>query len=366
MSRRSRGARVALPVLLTLSAAWAVAPVDAGAQSAAASAAPARAAAPSGAAPVFEVDPTWPKALPQGWNWDHGPDSPGSDVLGIRSDHYDHIWVTNRGSIAEYDAEGNLLQAWNASRPLNRDRQYGAIHGMFVDRHGFVWTTGRENHVVMKFTRDGKLAMVIGTYDVNNGSNDKQSMGRPADIWYDDVTHELFVADGYTNRRVVVYDGLTGAYLRHWGADGKPPVDGPRDSIPTVQLNVPHGIVGSRDGLIYVADRTNSRVQVFDHMGTFKGQGVTREGNGGAFSVALSPDPQQRWVYVTDGTGHRIWILRRSDMQVVGSFSEEGFGPGQVGRPHNITVDSKGNIYVAEASPGQRAQKFVLKSEPPQ
>jgi sugar lactone lactonase YvrE len=101
-------------------------------------------------------------------------------------------------------------------------------------------------------------------------------------------------------------------------------------------------------------------------MGNYKGQGVTREGTGGAFSVALSPDPQQRFVYVTDGTGHRVWILRRSDMQVVGSFSEEGFGPGQVGRPHNITVDSKGNIYVAEASPGQRAQKFVLKSMPPE
>jgi DNA-binding beta-propeller fold protein YncE len=244
---------------------------------------------------------------------------------------------------------------------------------MWIDKEGFVWTTGRENHVVLKFTHDGQLAQVIGTYDVTNGSDDHDAMGRPAEIWYDDATHELFVADGYTNHRVVVYDGLTGRYLRHWGADGKPPCDLPRDQCPNLQYSTPHGIVGSRDGLIYVSDRQNSRVQVFDHMGNFKMQGITREGTGGAFSVALSPDPQQRFVYVTDGTQHRVWILRRSDMQVLGSFSEAGHLPGQMGRPHNITVDSKGNIYVSEGDPpelgnlvGQRAQKFVLKSMPPE
>ena len=321
------------------------------------------------APPTFTVDPTWPKTLPQGWNWVRADTAMrGSDVLGIRADRNDHIWVTNRGTIAEYDPNGNLLQSWNASRPGDGSRQYGAIHGMFIDREGNVWTTGRENHVVLKFSKTGQLLQVIGVYDETNGSDDKERMGRPAEIWLDDDTKELFVADGYTNHRVVVFDSQTGKYLRHWGADGKPPCDLPRAECPNLQYQTPHGIVGSRDGLIYVADRTNSRVQVFDHMGNYKGQGVTREGTGGAFSVALSPDPQQRWVYVTDGTGHRIWILRRSDMQVVGQFSGPGYAAGEVGRPHNITVDSKGNIYVSEGDPntdnrsGQRAQKFTMKA----
>lgn len=323
--------------------------------------------------PVFEVDPTWPRQLPQGWNWwrtegDTTAAGRGSDVLGIRADRNDHVWVTNRGSVAEFDPDGNLVQSWNASRPDNTGRQYGAIHGLFVDNDGFVWTTGRENHVVLKFTPQGKLAQVIGTYDETGGSDDPLKLGRPAEIWLDTISKELFVADGYTNRRLVVFDGLTGRYLRHWGADGRPPCDGPRDECPNLQYSTPHGMVGSKDGLVYIADRQNSRVQVFDHMGDFKGEGRTRDGNGGAFSVALSSDPEQQWVYVTDGTGHRIWILQRSDMQVVGSFSEGGPGRGQVGRPHNITTDSQGNIYVAEGDPGdipvnhagQRAQKFRM------
>jgi DNA-binding beta-propeller fold protein YncE len=185
-------------------------------------------------------------------------------------------------------------------------------------------------------------------------------MGRPAEVYVDPVTDELFVADGYTNHRVVVFDAETGEYLRHWGANGEAPFDGPRAEAPRLQFRVPHGIVGSRDGKIYLADRTNSRVQEFDRSGKFLQEGVTRQGQGGAFSVALSPDPQQEWVYVTDGTEHRVWILRRSDMRVVGQFGREGFEPGEFGRPHNITVDSNGNIYVAEASPGQRAQRFVM------
>jgi DNA-binding beta-propeller fold protein YncE len=306
--------------------------------------------------PTFRVDTSWPQSLPAGWNWDHGPDTRGSDVLGIRADAQDHIWVTNRGTVAEYDPEGKLLQSWSATE----NRKYGAIHGMWRDHQGNIWTTGRENHVVLQFTPAGKLIKSIGVYDETRGSDDKETMGRPAEVYVDPATNELFVADGYTNHRVVVFDAETGKYLRHWGANGEAPFDGPREQAPRLQYQVPHGIVGSRDGKIYVADRTNSRVQVFDRSGTFLQEGITRAGQGGAFSVALSTDPQQEWVYVTDGTEHRVWILRRSDMKVVGQFGREGFGPGEFGRPHNITVDSRGNIYVAEASPGQRAQKFVM------
>ena len=310
--------------------------------------------------PMFEVDPSWPKTKPDNWVWGQ------ADVLGINADVRDnHVWVTTRGQIAEFDPSGNLLQVWSARGEGNN--KWTTIHGLFLDRNNFIWTTGREQHQVLKWTRDGKLVLAIGKFNETAGSNDQEKMGRPAEVYVAADTNEVFVADGYTNRRVVVFDGQTGKYLRHWGAYGKPPDDAARnrietnDSTPPPQYNIPHGITGSRDGLIYLADRTNSRVQVFKRNGEFVKECVTRPGSGGAFSVALSHDPEQEFVYVPDGTQHRIWIIRRSSMEVVGQFAHEGRGPGELGRPHNITVDGMGNVYVAEADPGRRAQKFTFK-----
>ena len=348
---RSKNLRPSSPLAssLALAGALAVLPAALAAQEATTS-------TPPSTPPTFKVDTSWPESLPDDWNWGHGADTRGSDVLGIRADAQDHIWVTNRGTVAEFDADGKLLQSWSA----REDGKYTTIHGMWRDHDGNIWTTGREQNVVLEFSPTGELIKSIGIYDETRGSDDKETMGRPAEVYVDPATDELFVADGYSNHRVVVFDAATGEYLRHWGANGEAPFDGPRGEAPRLQFRVPHGIVGSRDGKIYLADRTNSRVQEFDRDGKFLQEGITREGRGGAFSVALSPDPQQEWVYVTDGTQHRVWILRRSDMEVVGQFGSQGFGPGELGRPHNITVDSKGNIYVAEASPGQRAQKFVM------
>src|SRR5688572_16419464 len=145
--------------------------------------------------PTFRVDTSWPQSLPAGWNWDHGPDTRGSDVLGIRADAQDHVWVTNRGTVAEYDQEGKLLQSWSAEE----NDKYGAIHGMWRDHEGNIWTTGREQHVVLEFTPTGKLIKVIGVYDETRGSDDEEAMGRPAEVYVDPTTNELFVADGYTN-----------------------------------------------------------------------------------------------------------------------------------------------------------------------
>ena len=285
---------------------------------------------------------------------------------------------------------------------------------MFVDHNGFVWTNARESNLTVKFTRTGQVAMVIGKYNETGGSNDTTLMGRPSEIWVDPADNEVFVADGYGNRRIIVFDGATGKYLRHWGAYGKRPDDPPRAAAgraairaprrsrpprpcrpPPQQFSIPHGIAGSRDGLIYLADRANNRIQVFRQNGEFVRERILRPraapqeqatwtpkrpcGIEAAFSVGFSHDAPQTYLYVADGGTHVITVLRRSDLEVVSEFGGPGVGPGQLGRPHNLTVDPSGNIFVAEAAgpkvkhpatgaeveAGFRAQKFTFKGVTP-
>jgi len=373
--------------------------------------------------PVFKPDPSWP-VLPPDWTW--------GQVIGIFADTQGHIWTSNRSRITEWDAQGKLLQSWDARGP---DGNWSTIHGLFVDHNGFVWTNARESNLTVKFTRTGQVAMVIGKYNQTGGSNDTALMGRPSEIWVDPADNEVFVADGYGNRRIIVFDGATGRYLRHWGAYGKPPIDPPRrpaaagggqggasgqgaqagqgapaaqggqtgrgaldmtvPAAPPTQFAIPHGIVGSRDGLIYLADRANNRIQVFRQSGEFVREKILRPKCGGeekatwtpkrpcgieaAFSLGFSHDGPQTYVYVADGGTHVITILRRSDLEVVDEFGGPGVGPGQMGRPHNLSVDPSGNIYVAEAAgppvknpttgasvdAGFRAQKFTFAGTKP-
>jgi DNA-binding beta-propeller fold protein YncE len=345
--------------------------------------------------PAFAADPAWPVA-PESWKW--------GQVIGIFADARGHVWTSSSSRISEWDAEGRQVQSWDARGP---DGNWSTIHGVFVDHHGDVWTNARESHLTVKFSRTGEVKLVIGKYNETGGSNDPTLMGRPSDIWVDAADNEVFVADGYGNRRVIVFDGETGRYLRHWGAYGKPPVDPPAGANggagsgaaataaadappaePPQQLSIPHGLAGSRDGLIYVADRANNRIQVFRQDGTYVQERILRPhcgaeeratwtpkrpcGREAAFSVAFSHDPSQTYLYVADGGTHVITVLRRSDLEVVDEFAGPGVGPGQLGRPHNLTVDPAGNLYVAEAAgpevahpetgakvqAGFRAQKF--------
>jgi len=344
--------------------------------------------------PVFQVDPKWP-ILPADWTW--------GQVIGIFADTQGHVWTSSRSRISEWDPDGKLLQSWDARGP---DGNWSTIHGMFVDHNGFVWTNARESNLTVKFTRTGQVVMVIGKYNQTGGSNDTTLMGRPSEIWVDPADNEVFVADGYGNRRIIVFDGASGRYLRHWGAYGKRPEDPPARSgsgggaagtpdapaaaAPPQQFAVPHGITGSRDGLIYLADRANNRVQVFRQNGEFVKEQILRPrcgpqeqaswapkrpcGTEAAFSVGFSHDAPQTYLYVADGGSHFITILRRSDLEVVGEFGGPGVAPGQLGRPHNLTVDPSGNIFVAEAAgpkvkhpvtgaevdAGFRAQKFTF------
>jgi DNA-binding beta-propeller fold protein YncE len=313
-------------------------------------------------------------------------------VTSVFVDAKDHVWVTHLPEtlteeetfavqkppvgeccvpapvVIEFDPQGKVVQGWGDSATQDVSMFPRNAHGLFVDHKDNVWIGTYQHHRVQKFTRDGKLLMTIGEYNVTKGSNDPQLLGGPAGIWVDPANNEVFVADGYRNRRVVVFNGDTGKYLRHWGAYGKPPDDtykhDPKvDSLPQ-QFSTVHGLVGSRDGLIYVADRRGNRIQVFQKDGKFVREKIVAPAtlaSGSSFVIQLSPDRAQQWLYLADGTNHKVWILRRDNLDIVGSFGRGGRQVGQFLRPHGMGIDSKGNIYVGEASTGRRVQKFAVR-----
>ena len=337
--------------------------------------------------PSFQVDSSWPREFPNDWIL--------GSITSVFVDAQDHVWITHLPEtltpeetaavqdppigeccvpapvVLEIDPEGNVVQGWGDPGTQDVSEFPRNAHGLFIDHNGNVWIGSYRHHRVMKFTRDGQHLMTLGEYDVNGGSGDTTLLGGPAGIWVDPGTNEVFIADGYRNRRVVVFDGDTGAYLRHWGAYGESPDDdaqydyGARsaDSPSPPQFSTVHGLVGSGDGLLYVADRRGNRVQVFRRDGSFlteKTIAPLTRASGSAFVLGLSPDAEQRWLYLADGTNHKVWILRRSDLEVVGEFGRGGRQVGQFLRPHGMAVDSRGNIYVGEASTGRRVQKFAV------
>ena len=341
---------------------------------------------PSRAVPSFKVDPAWPLEMPNKWIL--------GAVTGVFVDAKQHVWVTHLPEtlteeetavqqkppigtccvaappVLEFDAQGKLVQGWGQGSMDDTSNWPRNPHGIFVDHNDFVWIGTYMHHRVMKFTRDGKLLLTIGQYDKNGGSNDTTLLGGPAGIWVDPKTNEVYIADGYKNRRVIVFDGATGKYLRHWGAYGNVPDDSEKFDPKTMvngalpkQFSTVHGITGSKDGKIYVADRRGNRIQVFDHQGKFLAEKVVAPAtlaSGSAFVPVLSPDPQEQWLYLADGTNHKVWILRRSDLEIVGEFGRGGRQVGQMLRPHGMSIDSQGNLYVGEASTGRRVQKFAL------
>jgi sugar lactone lactonase YvrE len=327
----------------------------------------------------FVPDEFWPADIPEHWVF-----GPGT---GLYVDGRDHAWILHRPErITEEDmaaavAARDVPDCCEAAPPLieldpfgRMVGTYGSIepvedwpyfpHGVFVDHNDFVWVGNAPHHTIMKFTRHGEHLLTIGAFDQTAGSFDEELLGGAADYWVDPGTNELLVADGYDNRRVVVFDAETGAYLRQWGAYGNEPDDSfehdPSVPLPE-QFNLVHGLTGSRDGLLYVADATSSRIQVFQLDGTFVAE-TTIDGRSlpaRITDVALSPDPEQTWLYVADGRDDKIWTLRRSDLAIMGSYGESGAGWGQFGRPHNVATDSQGNLYIAEAHPGRRFQKLI-------
>jgi DNA-binding beta-propeller fold protein YncE len=274
--------------------------------------------------------------------------------------------------VIEFDEEGNLIQAWGGP-----DEGYDwpeSEHGMYVDDKDNVWIAGSgpNDHQVLAFKPDGTFVHQIGKAGQTAGSNDKSFLGRPTDITVDPEANEVYITDGYLNRRVIVFDADTGEYKRHWGAYGKEPDDSPVDAYdpsaaPSQQFRSPvHAVVISSDGLVYIGDRANDRIQIFQKDGTYVKEVVIAKetlGPGSSWDLDFSPDADQKFLYVADGTNQQVWILDRRELEILGSFGRSGRNAGQFHWVHNIAVDSKGNIYTGEVQTGKRAQKFVLSSQ---
>ncbi|MDP6579134.1 MAG: hypothetical protein QF681_00640 [Vicinamibacterales bacterium] len=328
--------------------------------------------------PRFQVDPFWARELPNNWML--------GQVSGVAVDASDHVWVLHRPRtldarqrgeegmccvpappVIELDPDGNVVRSWGG--PGDGFEWPDSEHGIHIDHEGHVWIGGNavgDAHI-LKFTGDGEFLLQIGRASQSSGSNDTENLGRPAGIRVDPETNEVYVADGYGNRRVIVFDAETGSYKRHWGAYGESPDDTPLPPYdptaePSRHYRSPvHDVAIADDGLVYVADRTNNRVQVFQKDGTFVTEAFIRPetlGSGSASGVTLSKDPDQRWLFVPDGTNNVVWILDRATLEVQDYVGRLGKNAGQFYRLHNLAIDSRGNLYTTEVNVGQRLQKF--------
>jgi hypothetical protein len=367
------------------------------------------------APPPLQVDPLWPKPLPNHWLL--------GSVTGVAVDARDHIWVVHRGydsmtarteigaatnpktaddccvpapPVLEFDAAGTLISHWGG--PGDKYDWPVSPGGIAVDAKGNVWiaaagppeipgsanassrgraastttttagaaTAGQgrgrgttatapakpQDAHVLKFSRTGQFLLQIGKAGAPGDNDSTTALNRPAGVGVDPAGAEVYVADGFVNRRVVVFDAATGAYKRHWaGAPGSE-----FGSVSCAKV--------AKDGTVYVCDRANNRVQAFDKNGKFLKMGVVSKetrGTGSVWDVALSSDPQQRYLYVADGHDQKVFILRRDTLETVGSFGDGGRYPGTFYSVGSVAVDSRGNVYTGETLEGKRVQKFVVK-----
>ena len=338
-------------------------------------------------APLFEVDPLWPQPLPDHWLL-------GSTIR-VSVDSRDHVWIIHRQdtfderteinaagdsptseccvpapNILEFDPEGRLVGYWGG--PGEGYDWPQSNHGITIDHMDNVWIGGNganDSHL-LKFARDGTFLMQLGQPGMRTGSNDQENFWRVAKISIDPEANEAYVADGYGNRRVVVLDMMTGEFKRYWGAYGNPPDDSPMrpysPDLPTAQQfrSPVHCAEISRDGLVYVCDRAGDRIQVFQKDGTFVREAFIAPqtlGSGSAWDIAFSQDPEQRFLYLADGSNKKVHILERETLEVLTTFGDGGRQPGQFFGVHSIATDSHGNIYTTETYEGKRLQKFVFK-----
>jgi DNA-binding beta-propeller fold protein YncE len=350
--------------------------------------------------PKFEVDPYWPKPLPERWVT--------GEIGGLCVDAKDHVFLVQRVNdvggmdghlegltndelnagqagppILEFDAEGKVVNSWGDSKVLPKD-----LHGCAVDRDGHVWLDGSEDGIVQEYSHDGKeLLLQIGkkgVFDSSDGTVNGKPLNtstsqffRVSEIAFDPHNGDMYVADGHAkgkggnNSRIVVFDSK-GKYLRQWRVNRSP------EEVETAAAATPHCVRVSNDGLVYVCDRWMNRLQVFDTMGNFKknmpfsfkiwtpvpADGVSSRRDaqlvGSASSVEFSLDPGQKYMYVINEIDEQIDIVDRATGKVLGSFGRPGHQVGEFMHAHTMALDSKGNIYVGESVDGRRVQKFKM------
>jgi DNA-binding beta-propeller fold protein YncE len=386
-----------------------------------------------GDTPKYSVDPFWPRALPHQWQI--------GAVPGIAVDKDDNVWIVQRprtltsdergasdtepgeppvldgearpqGSISDccfpapsvmqFDGKGRLLRAWGGpvdpGKCVEPDCQWpNTEHGIYVDHNMNVWLGGQGGGAVLKFTANGDFLLQIGrrqppvrnSNDTNGGINGTPLLAQPADLEVDPQTNELYIADGYTNLRVIVVDTEKGMYKRHWGAYGQNPVDDAGEAGDYMKAQAPaanfrnpvHAVRITKDGLVYVADRTNDRIQVFDkkqvgkvcqnpnrtpgvcgYVGEFFVETDTL-GPGSTWDIDVSHDRAQKYLFNADGSNQYVWTLLRKTGDILDRFGRNGRNAGQFHWVHNLAVDSKGNIYTSEVDTGKRVQKFTLKDD---
>ena len=327
--------------------------------------------------PTFEVDRGWP-TVPAKWKL--------GDASSFAVDAKDNVWLLHRPRtlkpadaamaappVMVFDTAGNFVKAWGGAGTGYEwpERE----HGIHVDDKGFVWLGGNNcptngiaglkpvaDDQLLKFTQDGTFVLQIGRSNQSKGNGDTRNLHRPADQWVHAPTNELFVADGYGNHRVIVFDATTGAFKRTWGAFGNAPMDDDHCQLvnPTSfpegpgpqNFSTVHALRVAHDGMVYVADRENRRVQAFTRDGKFVKQ-LVRTATPFARDLALSPDREQQFLYV--GNGDEIAIVDRKTLEIVGAIKAAGM----IGAGHQIATDSKGNLYIAQTGAG--LQKLAVK-----
>ena len=338
-------------------------------------------------APRFEVDPMWPRPLPNHWLL--------GNVIGVGVDFQDHIWIVHRSAatldrkeiyaaadpplaeccvgappVIEFDQQGNVVHAWGG--PGAGFEWPESNHGIVIDSKGVVWIGGNganDGHI-LKFTREGKFVKQFGFAYASAGSNDPWAFNKVAKVFLDEPNNEAYVADGYGNKRVAVIDMESGRIKRYWGAYGNKPSDAPlgpyNPAAPPAQQfrNPVHCAELSRDNLVYVCDRVNDRIQVFNKDGSFVKEvfvAKNTRGDGSVWDIAFSKDAQQKYFYLADGANEKIRVFDRQSMTELTAFGDGGRQPGQFYAVHSIATDSRGNIYTTETYEGKRLQKFAYK-----
>ena len=350
-------------------------------------------------APTFEVDPFWPKPLPNKWVL--------GNAIGVGVDSRDHVFIVHRQDtmnegengagtnpptsecckgappVLEFDPQGNLVASWGG--PGEGYVWPGSNHGISIDKNDNVWIGGNgtnDSHI-LKFSHDGKLLMQIGTPNAvpldssrvkprhtAGNSNSTEHFGRVAKVSLDNAANEAYVSDGYLNKRVAVIDMTTGKIKRFWGAYGNVPSDTnygaySPDSAVIPQFRTPlHCAEPTTDGLVYVCDRPNDRIQVFQKDGKFVKEvriAPKTLGDGSVWDIAFSKDPAQKYLYLADGKNEKIYVMDRQSLEILTQFGDGGRQPGQWFAVHSIATDSRGNIYTTETYEGKRLQKFVYK-----